>query len=109
VGLTTMVENTRMKLKPRMRKRKAEQERRAQQATRRAEEILSASERRMRKAVRASLETLYRVEVLPWRIEGGDLRPRRPRSVPGGGRRMPATSKDWAAQRPATPVLTLIH
>jgi hypothetical protein len=52
VGLTTMVENTRMKLKPRMRKRKAEQERRAQQATRRAEEILSASSSRMRKAVR---------------------------------------------------------
>jgi hypothetical protein len=54
-----------MKMKPRMRKRKAEQERRAQQGARRAEEILSASSSRMRKAERASLETLCRVEVLP--------------------------------------------
>jgi hypothetical protein len=93
VGLTTVVENIRMKRKPRMRKHKAEQERRAQQVTRRAEEILSASERKMRKAERASLGTLYRVEVLPWRIEVGDLRPRRSRSGPGGGKRKPATSK----------------
>src|ERR671912_972898 len=93
VGLTTVVENTPMKRKPRMRKRKAEQERRAQQGARRAEEILSASSSRMRKAERASLETLYRVEILPWRIEGGSLRPRRPRSGAGRGRGMPPTSK----------------
>jgi hypothetical protein len=93
VSLTTVVENTPMKRKPHMHKRKAEQERRAQQGALRAEEILSASERRMGKAERASLETLYRVEVLPWRIEGGSLRPRRPRSGAGRGRGMPATSK----------------
>jgi hypothetical protein len=76
-----------------MNKRNAEQEWRAQQGARRAEEILSASERRMRKAERASLETLYRVEMLPWRIGGGSLRPRRPCSLPGRGRGRPATSK----------------
>jgi hypothetical protein len=93
VGLTKVVKNPHMKRKPRMRKHRAEQERRSQQATRRAEEILSASERKMRKTERASLGTLYRVEVLPWRIELGDLRPRQSRSVSGGGKRKPATSK----------------
>jgi len=68
-----------------MHKRKAEQERRAQQGARRAEEILSAFSSRMRKAERAALETLCRVEVLPWRIESGSLRPRRPCSLPGRG------------------------
>jgi hypothetical protein len=76
-----------------MHKLKAEQERRARQGARRAETILSASSSRMRKAERASREALYRVEMLPWRIEGGNLRPRRPHSGAGRGRGMPATSK----------------
>jgi hypothetical protein len=68
---------------------KAEQERRAQQAARRAEGILSASSAQLRKAERAAREA-YRVEVLPWRIEGGNLRPRRQRAAAGSGRRMAA-------------------
>ena len=62
---------------------KAEQERQAQQAARRAEEILSASERRMREAERAPREAVYKAEMLKWRIEGGGLRLRRPRSLDG--------------------------
>jgi hypothetical protein len=58
---------------------KAEQERRARQAARRAEEILSASSSRMREAERAPREAAYRAEMLKWRIEGGGLRPRLPR------------------------------
>jgi hypothetical protein len=69
---------------------KAEQERRAQQAARRAEGILSASSAQLRKAERAAREASYRVEVLPWRIEGGNLRPRRQRAAAGSGRRMAA-------------------
>ena len=79
-----------MKKKLRMRKRIAEQERRAQQAARRADEILSASSCQVRKAERAPREAIYRSEVLKWRIEGSGLRPRRPRSVPGSGRLMPS-------------------
>ena len=64
-----------------MRKGKAGQERLAQQAACRAEEILSASSTQMRKAERAPREAIYRAEMLKWRIEGGGLRPRQPRSL----------------------------
>jgi hypothetical protein len=66
-----------------LRKGKAEQERRAQQAARRADEILSASSSQMRKAERAPRVADYRAETLKWRIERGGLRPRRPRSLAG--------------------------
>jgi hypothetical protein len=65
-------------MRERLHQRKAEQERRAQQAARRADEIMSASYSRMRKAEREPREALYRAEMLKWRIEGGGLRPRRP-------------------------------
>jgi hypothetical protein len=65
-------------MKERLRKGKAVQERRAQQAACRAEEIWSASYSQMRKAERAP-----RAEMLKWRIEGGGLRPRRLRSLTG--------------------------
>jgi hypothetical protein len=80
-------------MKERLRKGKAGQERRAQQAACRAEEILSASSTQMRKAERAPREALYRAEMLKWRIEGGGLRPRRPRSLELGGRRKPFQTK----------------
>jgi hypothetical protein len=67
----------------RLRVGKAEQERRAHQAARRADEIMSASSSQMRRAERAPREALYRAEMLKWRIEGGDLRPRLPRSLAG--------------------------
>jgi hypothetical protein len=67
----------------RLRIGKAEQERRAQQAARRADEILSASSSQMRRAEREPREAVYRAEMLEWRIEGGGLRPRRPRSLAG--------------------------
>ena len=70
-------------MRERLRKGKAEQERRAHQAARRAEEVWSASSSKMRKAERAPREALYRAEMLKWRIEGGGLRPRRPRSLAG--------------------------
>jgi hypothetical protein len=74
----------------RLGKRKAEQEWRAQQAARRAEEVLSTSSSQMRKAECAPREALYRAEVLKWRIEGVGFRPRRPRTlVDGSGRLMP--------------------
>jgi len=66
-------------MRERLRKRKAEQERRALQAARRADEIWSASSSQMRKAERGPRETVYRAEMLKLRIEGGGLRPRRPR------------------------------
>jgi hypothetical protein len=69
-------------MRERLRKGKAEQERRAHQAARRADEILSASSSQMRRAERAPRKALYRAEILTWRIEGG-LRPRRPRSLAG--------------------------
>jgi hypothetical protein len=59
---------------------KAEQEQRAQQAARMADEVLRASYAPMRKAERAARKVLHRGEVLKWRIEGGGLRLRRPRS-----------------------------
>jgi hypothetical protein len=65
---------------------KAEQERRALQAARRADEILSASSSQMRRAEREPREAVYRAEMLEWRIEGGGLRPRRPRSLLAGRR-----------------------
>jgi hypothetical protein len=68
-------------MRERLRKGKAEQERRALQAARRADEILSASSSQMRTAERESREAVYRSEMLKWRIEGGGLRPRRPRSL----------------------------
>ena len=73
-------------MRDRLKKRKAEQERRAHQAARRADEIMSASYSQMRKAERAPREAVYRAEMLKWQIEGG-LRPRRPRSLELGGAR----------------------
>jgi hypothetical protein len=67
-------------MRERLRKGKVEQERRAQQAACRAEEILCASSSQMRKAERAPREADYRAEMLKSRIEGGGFRPRRPRS-----------------------------
>ena len=72
-----------MRMSERLHEGKAEQERRAQQAARRADEILSASSSQMREAERAPREAVYRAEMLKWRIEGGELRPRRPRSIAG--------------------------
>ena len=73
-------------MRERLRKGKAEQERRALQAARRADEIMSASYSKMRKAERAPREAEYRAEMLKWRIEGNSLRPRRPRSLEAGRR-----------------------
>ena len=70
-------------MKERLRKGKAEQERRALQAARRADELWSASYSQMRRAERAPREALYRAEMLKWRIEGGGLRPRQPRPLAG--------------------------
>ena len=70
-------------MREREHKGKAEQERRAHLAARRAEEVLSASYSKMRKAERAPREADYRAEMLKWRIEGSGLRPRRPRSLAG--------------------------
>jgi len=75
-----------MPMRERLRKGKAEQERRALQAARRAEEILSASSSQMRTAERAPREALYRAEMLKWRIEGSGFSPRRPRSLLVGRR-----------------------
>jgi hypothetical protein len=72
-----------MRMKERLRKGKAEQERRAHQAARRAEEVWSASSSQMRRAEREPRKADYRAEMLKWRIEGGGLRPRRPRSLAG--------------------------
>ena len=68
-------------MRERLRMGKAEQEHRAQQAARRADEILSASSSQMRRAERAPREALYRAEMLKWKVEGGSIRPRRPRSL----------------------------
>ena len=73
-------------MKERLHKGKAEQERRALQAARRADEILSASSSQMRTAEREPREVLYRAKMLEWRIEGGGLRPRQPRSLEAGRR-----------------------
>ena len=73
-------------MRERLRKGKAEQERRAHQAARRAEEVWSASSSQMRKAERAPREAIHKAEMLKWRIEGGGLRPRRPRSLLAGRR-----------------------
>ena len=72
-----------MRMRERLRKGKAEQERRALQAARRADEIWNASYSQMRRAEREPREAVYRAEMLKWRIEGGGLRPRRPRSLAG--------------------------
>jgi hypothetical protein len=88
-----------MHMREREHKGKAEQERRAQQAARRADEIMSASYSQMRKAERAPREAVYKAEMLKWRIEGGGLRPRRPRSLELGGarrRREPFQTKGLA-------------
>jgi hypothetical protein len=53
-----------------------EQERRAHQASLRAEEVLEASYTPMRKAERKAKEATHRAEELKWRIEGGGIRPR---------------------------------
>jgi hypothetical protein len=73
-------------MRERLRKGKAEQELRALQAARRADEILSASSSQMRRAERGPREAVYRAEMLKWRIEGSTLRPRRPRSLEAGRR-----------------------
>ena len=80
-------------MKERLHKGKAEQERRAQQAAHRADEILSASSARLREVEREPREALYRAEMLEWRIEGGGLRPRRPRSLEQSGARRRKPSK----------------
>jgi hypothetical protein len=56
--------------------RVAEQERRAHQASLRAERVLQASRGRMRKAERKAKEGTYRSEELKWTIEAGGIRPR---------------------------------
>jgi|SRR5215211_5147296 len=73
-------------MRQRLRERKAERERRAQQAARRAEEILSVSSSKMRKVERGPREAVYRAEMLKRRIEGSSLRPRRPRSLELGAK-----------------------
>ena len=86
-------------MRERLRKGKAEQERRAHQAARRAEDVWSASYSKMRKAERAPREVDYRAETLKWRIEGGGPRPRRPRSLELGAarrRRKPFQTKGLA-------------
>jgi hypothetical protein len=60
-------------MKERLQKGKAEQERRAHQAARRADEIWSASSLKMRRAERGPREAVYRAEMLKWRIEGAVL------------------------------------
>jgi len=82
-------------MKERRHKGKAEQERRAQQAAHRADEILSASSSQMREAERAPREAAYKAEMLKWRIEGGGLRPHLPRRSleQGGFRRKPFRAK----------------
>ena len=55
-----------------------EQERRAREAECRADEVLRASDRRLRKGERAAKEAAHRGEEVKWRIEGRGLRPRRP-------------------------------
>jgi hypothetical protein len=60
-------------MRQRLRKGKAEQERRARRAARRAEEIWSASSSQMREAERAPREALYRAEMTKWTIEGAAL------------------------------------
>ena len=62
-----------MPMRERLRKGKAEQERRAQQAARRAEAIWSASSLKMRRAEREPREAVYRAEMLKWQIEGAVL------------------------------------
>ena len=73
-------------MKERLHNGKAEQERRAQLAARKADEILSASSSKMREAERAPREAVYKAEMLKWRIEGGGLRPRLPRRSLAGRR-----------------------
>jgi len=70
-------------MRERLRRGKAEQERRAQQAARRADQLMSASYSQMREAERAPREAVHKAAMLKWRIEGGGLRPRRPRSLAG--------------------------
>jgi hypothetical protein len=53
-----------------------EQEQRAHQASLRAEEVLHASYGPMREAERKAKEATHRAEELEWRIEVGDIRPR---------------------------------
>ena len=74
-----------MYMRERLRKGKAEQELRALQAARRADEILSASSSQMRRAEREPREAVYKAEMLKWRIEGGGLRPT-PATLPRAGR-----------------------
>jgi hypothetical protein len=68
-------------MRERLRKGKAEQERRARRAARRAEEVWSASSSQMREAERAPREALYGAEVTKWTIEGGGIRLRPPRPL----------------------------
>jgi hypothetical protein len=88
-----------MYMRERLGKGKTEQERRAHLAARRADEIMSASYSRMRKAEREPREAVYRAEMLKWRIEGRGLRPRRQRSLELGAarrRRKPFQTKGLA-------------
>jgi hypothetical protein len=97
-------------MRERLRVGKAEQERRAQQAACRADEIWSVSSSQMRKAERVPREALYRAEMLKWRIEGGGLRPRRPRSLElGGARRKPFLTRSLSYCTPLPLSLPSIH
>jgi hypothetical protein len=73
-------------MRERLRKGKAEQERRALQAECRAQEVWSSSSSKMRRAERAPREALYRAKMLEWRREGRGFSPRRPRSLLAGRR-----------------------
>jgi hypothetical protein len=53
-----------------------EQKRRAHQASLRAEEVLEASYGPLREAERKAKEATHRAEELKWRIEGGGIGPR---------------------------------
>jgi hypothetical protein len=53
-----------------------EQERRAQEAMRRADKVEARIDRRMQEAVRQANEATLRAEEVRRRIEGGDVRPR---------------------------------
>jgi hypothetical protein len=53
-----------------------EQEKRAYRTSLRTEEVLHASYEPMRNAERKAKRATHRAEVVKWRIEGGNIRPR---------------------------------
>ena len=79
-----------------------EQERRAQEAMRRAEKVEARIERRMQEAVRQAEEATLRAEEVRRRIEVGDVRPRplpslREDSLPSTPS-SPSMPSDWLSQ-----------